>query len=556
MLTQLSIRDFAVIATSELEFGQGMTVISGETGAGKSLLVDALGFLSGNRADAGMVRHGCARAELAAEFDLSDAPVASAWLAEQELDDGAACQLRRVLRADGGSKAWINGRAVTLAQLAELAARLVEIHGQHAHQALLSRSAQLDLLDATGGLQPQRAAVAATAGAWRAIRRQLDALTERGDVADRIALLDHQHAELVAETLEPEAVAELFARHRRQANSSALQAACDKASVQLEGDEEQPGAAALAHGARVALARMLDDEPALREVDGMLEAAAIQLDEALAALARVRDELQADPAQLDALDRRIGRLHDLARKHRTTPGELAGTQAAIAIELDTLRNAGEYEIELRTQLDAAHVAWRADAAALARARTKVAKKLSVEVSTLMDTLGMAGGRFVAELEPRTDDTPDAQGSERVEFLVSANPGQPPRPLRKVASGGELSRIALAIEVAALGGDLVPTMVFDEVDTGISGAIADVVGRTLRQLGGRCQVMCVTHLPQVAAHGHRHYRVSKRAGDGVTQSALQVLEGDARTEELARMLGGADVTTEARAAASRLLADTD
>jgi len=556
MLTQLSIRDFAVIATSELEFGPGMTVISGETGAGKSLLVDALGFLSGNRADAGMVRHGCARAELAAEFDLSDAPVASAWLAEQELDDGAACQLRRVLRADGGSKAWINGRAVTLAQLGELAARLVEIHGQHAHQALLSRSAQLDLLDATGGLQPQRAAVAATAGAWRAIRRQLDALTERGDVADRIALLDHQHAELVAETLEPEAVAELFARHRRQANSSALQAACDKASVQLEGDEEQPGAAALAHGARVALARMLDDEPALREVDGMLEAAAIQLDEALAALARVRDELQADPAQLDALDRRIGRLHDLARKHRTTPGELAGTQAAIAIELDTLRNAGEHEIELRTRLDAAHAAWRTDAAALARARTKVAKKLSVEVSTLMDTLGMAGGRFVAELEPRTDDTPDAQGSERVEFLVSANPGQPPRPLRKVASGGELSRIALAIEVAALGGDLVPTMVFDEVDTGISGAIADVVGRTLRQLGGRCQVMCVTHLPQVAAHGHRHYRVSKRAGDGVTQSALQVLEGDARTEELARMLGGADVTTEARAAASRLLADTD
>ncbi len=553
MLKRLTLRDFAVVAASELEFGAGMTVISGETGAGKSLLVDALGFLSGLRADAGMVRHGADRAELHAEFDTADAPGARAWLAAEEFDDGEACTLRRTLRADGGSRAWINGRPATLAQLSELAGQLVEIHGQHEHQALLEKASQLALLDAFGGHEAALAAVQATAAGWTALLRERDALSKTGDVSERIDWLGHQLAELGREELGGDAIAALVAAHRRQAHASGLVTACEDALAGLAGDDG-PSLTRRLQQLRGGLSRERAHEPRLDEVDAMLDAAAIQLDEASLLLQRVRDDLDIDPAQFEALDARLARLHELARKHRVTPEELAARRDAFDAELETLRDAGSRLQALDGEIAAAATAWRQAADALGAARAASAARLSAATTALISELGMGGGRFEVALEPVPGGRPDPQGGERVEFLVSANAGQPPRPLRRVASGGELSRISLAIEVAALGSDAVPTLVFDEVDTGIGGAIAEIVGQKLRALGASRQVLCVTHLPQVAAQGHAHYRVSKADLDGMTHSAVERLGARQREEELARMLGGVEVTREARAAAKRLLAN--
>ncbi|MBL8261552.1 MAG: DNA repair protein RecN [Xanthomonadaceae bacterium] len=551
MLTRLTLRDFAVVSSTELEFGPGMTVISGETGAGKSLLVDALGFLSGMRADSGMVRHGAERAELNAEFDLLDRPEAMDWLKEHELDDEQACQLRRTLRSDGGSRAWINGRPVTMAQLADLAGLLVEIHGQHEHQALLSKASQLELLDAYGRHGAELKAVRETADAWTALRRERDSLVRAGDVGDRIELLDHQWRELDKETLEPASIAELAADHRRFANAAGLIDTCERALARLEGDDAPSLLQTMQH-LRGEIARARNDEPRLGEVDGMLDAAAIQIDEATRLLQRIRDDLDLDPERFEALEDRIGRLHELGRKHRVPPESLHEVRDRIAAELDTLRHAGERLVGLDDEIEAAAGRWREAADRLGTARREAAGRLSRATTELIGDLGMGGGRFEIALEPIDDGRPDPQGAERAEFLVSANAGQPPRPLRKVASGGELSRISLAIEVAALGLDAVPTMVFDEVDSGIGGAVAEIVGQKLRALGAKRQVLCVTHQPQVAAQGHAHYRVSKAEADGMTQSAVRRLDARERQEELARMLGGVEVSKEARAAAKRLL----
>lgn len=553
MLRHLAIKDFAVVRATELEFGPGMTVISGETGAGKSLLVDALGFLSGLRADSGVVRHGAERAELSAEFAIEANAPALAWLREQELDDELACQLRRVIRADGGSRAWINGRSVTLGQLSDLAGRLVEIHGQHEHQALMDKASQRDLLDGHARNAAERQAVASAADRWSELLREREHLSRQGDVSDRINYLEHQLGELAREDLAPASIENLLAGHRRQAHAAGLIQACEAALARL-GDDESPSLSRQLQQTRGELARLVQHEPRLAEIDGMLESAHIQIEEALGLLGQVRDDLDADPEQFEELERRLGRIHDLARKHRTTPDELARVRDAIAAELDGLRGAGERLLSLNKDIEAARESWKSAAVRLTRSRQRAARELGKTTTALIAELGMGGGRFEIALEPNEGDRPDPAGAERVEFLVAANAGQPPRPLRKVASGGELSRVSLAIEVAALGVDAVPTMVFDEVDSGIGGAVADIVGKKLRALGAQRQVLCVTHLPQVAAQGHAHYRVSKAPVDGMTQSAVEVLTARQREEELARMLGGVEVSKEAHAAAKRLLAD--
>ncbi|WP_311240078.1 MULTISPECIES: DNA repair protein RecN [unclassified Xanthomonas] len=551
MLRHLSIKDFAVVRATELEFGPGMTVVSGETGAGKSLMVDALGFLSGLRADSGVVRHGADRAELSAEFQLPAAHPGLTWLADNELDDEAQCQLRRIIRADGGSRAWINGRPVTSSQLSELASRLVEIHGQHEHQALMARHSQLALLDAYARNSAQREQVRQASQRWLALLDERDALSAQGDVSDRIGFLEHQLGELEREDLDPAAIAALDVNHRRQAHATALIGACDSVAQQLNGDD---GASALGllQDSRHDLARVAEHEPRLGEVDALLDSAVIQIEEALALLDRVRDDLDADPAQFEAMERSLGRLHDLARKHRVAPDELAAHRERMSLEVESLRGADERLQQLDKHIESATGVWRSAAGVLSDSRKTAAEALSAATTTLIGELGMGGGQFLIQLQPQETQRPDPNGAERVEFLVAANAGQPPRALRKVASGGELSRISLAIEVAALGLDSVPTMVFDEVDSGIGGAVADIVGQKLRALGEERQVLCVTHLPQVAAKGHAHYRVSKAPVDGMTQSAVELLGPQARQEELARMLGGVEVSKEARAAARKLL----
>ncbi|MEO5629113.1 MAG: DNA repair protein RecN [Thermomonas sp.] len=551
MLTRLSIRDFAVVAQAELTFGDGLTVISGETGAGKSLLVDALGFLCGVRADAGSVRHGAQRAELAAEFSLAEAPAAMAWLCENEFDiDGEPCQLRRTLRADGGSRAWINGRPVTLAQLAELTALLVEIHGQHEQQALLSRPTQTTLLDAHARHPELASATRDSALQWRGLSDERDAMLARGDFGERRDWLQHQLQELQAEILEPEALTELDRSHRRHAHAASLIAACEQGLQQLAGDDALPRRL---QQLRSALQREASHEPRLTDVDAMLDSAAIQMDEALSLLERIRDDLDLDPEAMLELERRLARIQDLARKHRLPVDKLAAHRDTLVEELDSLVDAGQRLQTLERAIKAASTQWRAAATALTASRQRAGNALAAEVSGLIASLGMDGGRFEVALESTGDAaTPDPNGAERADFLVSANAGQPPRPLRRVASGGELSRLSLAIEVAMQGLDPVPTMVFDEVDAGIGGAVAAAVGARLRALGDGRQVLCVTHQAQVAAAGHAQYRVSKAAVGGITQTSVERLDASGRIEEIARMLGGAEVTAEAHAAAKRLL----
>lgn len=551
MLRHLSIKDFAVVRATELEFGPGMTVVSGETGAGKSLMVDALGFLSGLRADSGVVRHGAARAELSAEFAPGDDAPARAWLRDNELDDDDQCQLRRVIRADGGSRSWINGRPVTLTQLGELAGMLVEIHGQHDQQALLARPSQLALLDAYARNEAERSQVRQAAARWQALVDEAEALSRQGDVSDRIGFLEHQLGELQREDLEPASIAGLTSSHRRQAHAGALLTACDVAAARLNGDDDT-AVLQQVQQIRHELSRVAEHDPRLVEVDALLDGAAIQLHEALVLLDRVHGDLDADPEQFEDIERRLGRLHDLARKHRVPMEQLGEHRDAMETEVEQLRGADARLQALAGEIERAAGQWQAVAATLSASRRTAAAELSATTTALIGELGMGGGQFLIEIEPQTVAKPDPNGAERVEFLVAANAGQPPRALRKVASGGELSRISLAIEVAALDLDAVPTMVFDEVDSGIGGAVADIVGQKLRALGEKRQVLCVTHLPQVASKGHAHYRVSKAPVDGMTQSAVEKLDSKAREEELARMLGGVEVSKEARAAARKLL----
>lgn len=551
MLNHLTLKDFAVVSQAELAFGPGMTVVSGETGAGKSLLVDALLWLTGARADAGIVRHGAERAELSAEFSLTDAPLAADWLREQALDDADSCQLRRIIKADGGSRAWINGRPATLSQLSELGERLIEIHGQHEHQALLERGHQLDLLDAFARHPDLTTTVRNEALRWAELDRQRLALSGTGDVGERMLWLEHQLGELETERLDPVDIDELLQAQRRQANAAGLAQGCDSALERLAGDEHA-GLSRRLRQLRNDLTRLSELEPRLADVLGLLESADIQLDEATRSLERIRDDFDLDPSRLQQLDDRLSRLHELARKHRLPLERLAERRDALRTELDSLRDAGEQLDHLQRALDQTRTSWQQAAEALSASRRAAADRLGDSVSALMAELGMNGGVFTVQIEPTLPAQPHASGAERIEFLVSANPGQPPRPLRKTASGGELARISLAIEVATLGLDTVPSMIFDEVDTGIGGAVAEVVGQKLRGLGEHRQVLCVTHLPQVAAQGHGHFRVSKAVNGASTHSAVEPLDAAARIEEIARMLGGIEITVETRANARQML----
>jgi len=551
MLTSLYVRQFAVVEAAEIAFGPGLTVVSGETGAGKSLLVDALMLLAGARADSGMVRAGSDRAELAAEFDLADLPEARAWLQREELDEDGNCQLRRVLRAEGSSRAWINGRPANARQLGELAGLLVEIHGQHEHQALLSRPHQMTLLDAYAGHDGLLAEVRDSALQWRELGARMRKIGGGEDRDQRIDLLRHELDELEKWALPPQQLAELEASHKRLANAGRLAEGSAAIVDLLDGDTEFALRRALGRAhAELGKLSVLDDR--LQPLLELLDNAGIEIGEAVDGLNRYAQDVDLDPERHAEADNHLAQLHELSRRHRLPVTELHDKLATLRNELAELEGAGDELEQLtarRQQLQHNH-----DRAAtrLSKARATAADRLGKEVSALMNELGMAGGLLRIDLEPAPGDEPDPLGRERCELLVSANPGQPPRPLRKIASGGELARISLAIEVATLGKDTIGSMVFDEVDTGIGGAVAEVVGQKLRALGSQRQVLCVTHLPQVAAQGHAHLRVSKHSDGDSTRTLIEQLDATGRRDELARMLGGVEITRETRAHAKQML----
>lgn len=548
MLRSLNIRDFVIVDRLELEFAGGFGVLTGETGAGKSILLDALGLLLGGRGEAGMVRTGRERAEVSAEFDLPGDGALAGWLAEQELpaEEGVVI-VRRTIDAGGRSRAWINGSSVTLAQLRTAGEWLADIHGQHAHHALLRADAQRMLVDVQAGALPLAAEVARLHREWqRLLRLQREAEVDSASSARERELLSWQLQELDQLAFDPEAWQELNAEHSRLAHAASLIEGADETLAAL-GEGELAVCAVLRHlDARVAA--LADYDAGLGDVRELIGAAAIQADEALYALRRYRERLDIEPQRLAELEQRIATVMDMARKHRVAPEGLPELARQWRARLEMLEATAD-PARLAVAAAAAAKAFEAAAVQLSAARGPAARRLSQEITEAMQTLAMAGGRFEVALEPCD---PAATGLEAVEFRVAANPGQPLRSLAKVASGGELSRIGLAIQVMASRDTSVPTLVFDEVDVGIGGRVAEIVGKLLARLGRDRQVLCVTHLPQVAACADWQWRIAKREQGGETVSEVTPLDDVSRIEEIARMLGGVNITATTREHAAEML----
>lgn len=546
MLRALNVRDFVIVEEAEIPFGPGFTVFSGETGAGKSILIDALALALGGRADAGVLREGAARADISAVFDAS--PEQQAWLAERDIDASEALVLRRVVDAQGRSRGYINGVPATVAQLRELGDQLVDIHGQHAHQSLLRTDAQRDLLDAHGGHGPLRQAVAQHWKAWRQVARQLEtAEQDASALATERERLQWQADELERLALKPGEWDTLQTEHDRLAHAQSLLDGAQQTLAALDDDED-----ALLQRLQAAAQRisgLLKHDPALKSVYDDLDSARIAVGEAVSDLQGYLGRVDIDPARLEEVETRLGAVFDLARKLRAEPADLAALQESLQGRLADMDAASDIDA-LRKQAELAQTAYDQAAADLGKARRKAAKDLGKQVSDAMQQLAMQGGRFDVSLSPAAA---SAAGVETVEFNVAGHTGTTPRPLAKVASGGELARISLALSVIASSAARVPTLIFDEVDSGVGGAVAEVVGRLLRELGARHQVLCVTHLPQVAACGTAHYQVSKTEKAGTTRSRIAPLDDAARAEEIARMLGGIKITDTTRKHAQEMLA---
>ncbi|MBW9105615.1 DNA repair protein RecN [Paraburkholderia phenoliruptrix] len=555
MLRHLSIRDFVIVAALDLEFDSGFTVFSGETGAGKSILIDALALALGARADASVVRTGESRADITAEFDTH--ALVDQWLDEQALSASAAdgqhggtVMLRRVVDANGRSRAFINGTAATLAQLREVGEMLVDIHGQHAHQLLMRPDAQRELFDTHAGLTELSASVTR---AWRTWREKVQAV-EHAQTRDRELQLERERlawqlAELDKLAPQPGEWEEVNAEHRRLSHSANLIDGVQGALNALSESDE----AMITHLASIVskVRDLAEIDPALNDVLAALEPAEIQLQEAAYSLSHYAQKLELDPDRLAQVEKRLDALHSAARKFRLQPETLP--------EEHETRRAQLAALDAAADLDSLHAAeararedFLAEAKKLSKARAKAGKALGAAVTTGMQELSMKGGSFEVALVPLPEG--GAHGLEQVEFRVAGHAGVPLRPLAKVASGGELARISLALAVIASAASPTPTLIFDEVDTGIGGGVAEVVGRLLHQLGEARQVLCVTHLPQVAARGDHHFQVAKTGnGKGGTVSSVVPLDKASRVEEVARMLGGLEITPTTRKHAKEMLA---
>ncbi|UVL60962.1 DNA repair protein RecN [Pseudomonas sp. B21-032] len=552
MLVHLSVHNYAIVEHLDLELARGMSVITGETGAGKSIMLDALGLTLGDRADSGVVRPGADKADILATFDLVDIPEARIWLAERDLDSDGPCILRRVITAEGRSRGYINGTPCPLGDLKALGELLIDIHSQHEHQSLLKTDTHRRLLDEYAGATDLARQVQLAAQRWRQTRQELERLSNSGDEQRaQHQLLSYQLEELDNLGLGENELELLEQEHKNLTNAEALFGICRQVIDHCS--ENDSGNVLNALTASLNRLTAVHNAPkALGEAASMIASAQIQVEEAVGELNRFLDNFDADPARLQQLEERLDTIYTLARKHRVHPTELAGLQLRLMEELENL-NANDESIERLSEELAAYARHYQDKAGeLSALRQQAASQLARAVEQEIQRLGMPGGRFSIELRPNSSDELQPQGLEQVELLVSANPGQPLKALAKVASGGELSRISLAIQVITAQTSRIPTLVFDEVDVGIGGPTAEIVGQLLRRLGERGQVLTVTHLPQVAAQGHHHLFVHKVRDSDATHTAVANLGKRERVEEVARMLGGIDLTKESLAHARKMV----
>lgn len=548
MLRALSIKDFVIVDRLELEFDAGLTVLTGETGAGKSILIDALSLALGERGESGVVRNGCEKAEISAEFDVADLPDLQQWLQDCELADGHACLLRRVIYQDGRSRGFINGATATMQQLREVGDLLVDIYSQHAHHSLLKPATQRSLLDEVGGSATQAAQVAVAYQQWYTLHeRRIEMERNASAYAEELALLRDQVRELAQLNVSAEEWEILQQEHSRLSHAASLISGSEQCRELLA--EGEVAALRQIVLAQHQLQELAEYDPGMQEALDSLDNAVIQLEEADRFLKKYLNRAELDPERLNEVESRIQAIHAMARKHRVRPEELPELlqrwQARMA-ELDGVGDDGT----LVRQESAAREQYQQLASVLSAMRKKAATQLGQQVTAEMQHLALSGGKLEVALNALDEGT--AHGLEQVELLVAGHAGMEPKPLSKVASGGELSRISLALRVVTAQQGVTPTMIFDEVDVGIGGGVAEIVGQLLQRLGTSRQVLVITHLPQVAAQGLQHLRVSKSTQDGQTLSHIEPLTQDKRVEEIARMLGGVEITETTRKHAMEML----
>ncbi|MEQ3696069.1 MAG: DNA repair protein RecN [Pseudomonadales bacterium] len=554
MLSELSISQFALVEELNLEFSPGLTVITGETGAGKSIMLDALSLALGARSDASYVRHGAKRADISACFDIRENSAAIDWLTAHELMDEDHCILRRVVAADGRSKAFLNGRPVAASQLKQLAPLLAEIHSQHGHQALLNTSHQLDLVDNIGQLNTLRASVASYAHKWRSYRKELKLLTANPEEGvARKQLLQYQVSELDSLELTEGEIETLEEQQQVLSHAQALISAGEEASSLIDDDD---GIRAQLQGALNALTNMPVISSSAETAIELLNTALIHADEATSELRQHLSDVEHNPEALNTVTQRLEAIYAVARKHKVMPEALPSLHLELSEELLALSGIDTQVEALRSAMTEVEDHYYQAAAKLSKARLKAGQTLSSSVNKLFGELAMDGAKLKVEWQTASSADLSPTGTESVNFMVQTNIGQPFGPLNKVASGGELSRIALAISVVTASVATIPTLLFDEVDVGVGGTTASKIGQLMRKLGVNLQVLSVTHQPQVAAQSHNHWHVSKATKKGNTHSTLRYLSSDERTEELARMLGGSEVKEQTRANARALLEEVD
>jgi DNA repair protein RecN (Recombination protein N) len=548
MLTGLSIRDVVLIEALDLDFVGGLGVLTGETGAGKSILLDALGLALGARADSGLVRSGSDKAQVTASFDAPAGVVSLLAENDIEIDTGEPLLIRRSVKADGGSKAFINDQPCSAALLRDVGAMLVEIHGQHDDRGLLNPRGHRALLDSFG--RCDTACVAANFGEWQEAKARLDIAREALDNAARDReWLEHAVAELAAFNPQPGEEEQLAGERSDMQKGERI---AEDLKAVLESFEGPKSGLALIRGAARKLDRLADAHPLLAEALTALDRSVIEASEAEDKLNAAARAIEFEPARLDEIEVRLFELRALARKHNVAPDAIVSLQQNLNARLESIEAGGEGLAKLEAEVAAKHTAYIESAIALSDARTEAAAKLDRAVKAELAPLKLDAAQFRTAVERLTEDRWAASGMDRVEFLISTNPGAPFAPLTKIASGGELSRFILALKVALAEEGGAATIIFDEIDRGVGGAVAAAIGERLSRLAQRTQLLAVTHSPQVAAKGQAHYFIAKSSQGTVTRTGVTLLDADARRQEIARMLSGAEVTDEARAQAERLL----